>query len=479
MRSWAGALTDSLLDAFSAAAAAHPDRTALVEGDGRAVTFAALRARVDTLAAAWHARGLGPGDRALIAMPLGADLYAGLAALWSLGATAVLPEPAMGLPGLRHALRLAGCTALVAAGPYRWLKLLPALWRLPLYQPQAHAGAPRPPHPGAPGDIALISFTSGSTGLPKAIPRSHAFLQAQRRAVAPLLDGPEPEVDLVAFPVFVLVNLAAGRTSVLPNWRMTRLDRVQPAALADWIADQRVTRALLPPRLCDTLAGHAIPPRLHSVFTGGGPVFPDVIARLQARRPDLRLVAVYGSTEAEPIAELDMATVTDADRAAMQSGRGLLAGPPVPGLRLQIREGEVVVAGAHVNGGYLDPSRDVETKIRDGDTIWHRTGDAGHLDDQGRLWLLGRHGAEVAGLAPFAVETAVRTWPGIRAAALVAIDGSPVLALEGDTAHRATWTAEAAHLGLTDLRPVAQIPLDRRHRSKVDYPALKALLARR
>jgi acyl-CoA synthetase (AMP-forming)/AMP-acid ligase II len=87
--------------------------------------------------------------------------------------------------------------------------LLPQLWWQPLYTTSS---------PEVPGevmerrplssDLALISFTSGTTGAPKAIPRSHAFLMAQHRAVAPLLDSTVEERDLVAFPVFVLVNLA-------------------------------------------------------------------------------------------------------------------------------------------------------------------------------------------------------------------------------------------------------------------------------
>lgn len=469
-------MTDSLLDAFGAAVARHPERTALVEGDGTQVSFRALSDRARGMASYWAARGISPGDRLLLAMPLGADLYAALAAIWSLGATAVLPEPAMGLRGVRHALKLAGCKGLVASGPYVWLKLLlPGLWFKPLYRPRVSDAEPASV-PVSGDDIALISFTSGSTGLPKAIPRSHAFLQAQRAAVAPLLDSNREETDLVAFPVFVLVNLAAGRTSVLPNWRMTRADRVSPAGLTRWIDGQNVTRALLPPALCETLAVADIPPTLKSVFTGGGPVFPDVVGRLQAAKPDLRIVAVYGSTEAEPIAELDMADVTRNDREAMSAGRGLLAGRPVEGISVRILDGEIVVAGEHVNKGYLDPARDTETKIAEAGKIWHRTGDAGEKDADGRLWLLGRHGAEVRGLHPFAVETSARLWPGVKRAALANVGGSPVLAIEGNPAEQEHWRTRAGELGIGEVRLVPAVPLDRRHRSKVDYVALRRML---
>ena len=83
--------------------------------------FTALKARADGFAARWQAQGIGPGDRVLVARPVDADLYASLAALWSLGAVAVLPEPAMGLAGLRHAARVTRPKAFCTGGWYRAL----------------------------------------------------------------------------------------------------------------------------------------------------------------------------------------------------------------------------------------------------------------------------------------------------------------------------------------------------------------------
>ena len=154
----------------------------------------------------------------------------------------------------------------------------------------------------------------------------------------------------------------------------------------------------------------------------------------------------------------------------------MLAGRPVKAVRVRIVEGEIVVAGAHVNRGYLDPARDRETKITEGDTIWHRTGDAGVLDEDGRLWLLGRYGAEVGGLHPFAVETSARMWAGVKRAALANLGGNAVLAIEGDSGKLGVWQDKAGALGIANVRVVPAIPLDKRHRSKVDYVALGKLL---
>lgn len=463
---------------FAAAARRFPDRIAIVDGRGCETSFAALKARADGFAARWQAQGIGPGDRVLIARPVDADLYASLAALWSLGAVAVLPEPAMGLAGLRHAARATRPKGFCTGGWYRVLGLLlPELWGVRTLGGPADAKGMTPI--AAAADTALISFTSGSTGKPKAIPRSHAFLMAQHDAIAPLLHSDSPQRDLVAFPVFTLINIAAGQTSILPNWKMSRLQALPPQDLRDWMARQRATRALIPPALCEKLAEAGLPPDLRHIFTGGGPVFPDLLARLQAGG-HASITCVYGSTEAEPIAHLDARDITEADRAAMSQGAGLLVGDPVPGLQLRIRDHEIQVAGDHVNPGYLDPAHDAENKLPEGGTIWHRTGDAGRLDDQGRLWLLGRIGSDVmiegARRFPFQVEVAARQWPGVTQAALIAVDTTPVLALAGDAAHLPGWQDAARQLGIASVRHFDRLPMDRRHGSKIDLQALRSML---
>lgn len=476
----------TILAAFAAGVAAHPDRTAIIEADGRSVTFAALAERAAFLGKRWAARGIGPGDRVLIAVAVNADLYASLAALWQLGAVAVLPEPAMGLKGVRTALAAADVKAWIGAGALRALPLmvprLLCLPRLPLgtgaAPPQPLPSHQLPLPPEWPADHpALMSFTSGSTGRAKAILRSHGFLAAQNRSVAPLLASDRAEVDLVAFPVFVLANLGSGVTSVLPNWPLRRPDRADPAQIRAHIARHRVTRLLLPPVLAEALGDAPLPPSVTTIFTGGGPVFPDVVDRLLARNPALKVMAVYGSTEAEPIAELDAGALAPADRARIAAGEGLLAGPPVAAVRVRIEADEIQVAGDHVVETYVDPADNAATKVRDAQgTVWHRTGDGGRFDDQGRLWLLGRVQGRVGGLWPFAIETAARGWPGVRRAALAARGGKPCLAIEGDAAHLPQWRSAAAALGVAEVAALKAIPLDRRHRSKIDYARLAAAL---
>jgi olefin beta-lactone synthetase len=464
---------------FSQAAQREGERVALITSHEQ-VSFAEVERRAAAFAATCSARGLRKGDRVIVAMKIGIELYVALAACWRLGAVAVFPEPALGLKGLRHAIKVTRPKFLFAAGSYRLIRLLPQLWSRPCLTPAHRENGSLDPVPLRPEDLALISFTSGSTGTPKAIPRSHGFLLAQYEAVRKLLASDQTETDLVAFPVFALVNLADGRTTALPNWRVSRPDQVQPGQLASWISRTCATRVLLPPSLCSTLAKGDIPESMHCVFTGGGPVKPALVDQLHARKNQLRIVSVYGSTEAEPIADLDWAEVTTEDRAAMTHGEGLLVGFPVPGTDLRIEKDEIWVAGAHVNAHYLDPRMETGSKVHDGTRVWHRTGDAGRIDEEGRLWLLGRHSGVVSGsrgpLYPFAVELAAENWPGVRRAALVNLRGQSALVIEGNISTE-FCVQNARELGIDIVRNVSAIPLDPRHRSKIDYAELKRILS--
>jgi acyl-CoA synthetase (AMP-forming)/AMP-acid ligase II len=143
--------------------------------------------------------------------------------------------------------------------------------------------------------------------------------------------------------------------------------------------------------------------------------------------------------------------------------------------------GEIVVSGPLVQKGYCNPEDDAETKIRVGDAVWHRTGDAGRLDADGVLWLLGRARAKVlAGgkpLYPFAVEAAASLFPQIRKAALATVRDKIILALEGGPllpVQRASILK--MHPAVGAIRYLERIPVDRRHQSKVLYAELERLL---
>jgi acyl-CoA synthetase (AMP-forming)/AMP-acid ligase II len=356
---------------------------------------------------------------------------------------------------------------------------------------------------------ALITFTSGSTGLPKAAVRNHGFLLEQHRVLERAIHLTPGASDLTTLPVFVLANLASGVTSIIPDADLRQPGVIEAAPVLAQIDRHRPTSVVASPafleRICAT--SEALDRSVSGfryIFTGGAPVFPDHLNRFAAIFPGAEVVAVYGSTEAEPIAHIARQSLTANDMAAMAAGAGLLAGVPVDEIQVRVivaqwgtplgnldntqflamslpqgKAGEIVVSGGHVLQGYLNGVGDEETKFRVCGTIWHRTGDSGYFDDHGRLWLLGRASAVIddarGKLPPFAVECAARQIAGVRRSALLGRGSRRILFVELFKGAELDCSAVRQSLSwahLDEVRLVAEIPLDKRHNAKVDYGRL-------
>jgi len=366
--------------------------------------------------------------------------------------------------------------------------------------------------PCPPNTPALLTFTSGSTGAPKAALRTHGFLLAQNEVLRSSLEFHPGDVDLTTLPIVVLANLASGLTCVIPHGDMRAPGLIDPKPIVDQIVKAGVARLVAGPALLERVAGYCIERQinlvgLRRIYSGGGPVFPGLLDRLLLVAPEARITAVYGSTEAEPIAHVDLAELDGSDRQAMRDGRGLLVGHPVAQLRVSVianrwgeeigpftepefagcelpawQPGEITVCGDHVLTGYVDGRGDAETKFRVDGSVWHRTGDAGYRDERGRLWLLGRCAAVIKDargeLYPFTVECALSHVTGVARSAVVTHGDHRVLALEMDRrADLADVRRAVRWADLDDVIVVPRIPVDRRHNAKVDYVALAQLVS--
>jgi acyl-CoA synthetase (AMP-forming)/AMP-acid ligase II len=551
--------------------ASRPSAPAIIDsrrGRERAISFAELDRLSALTAALLREKGLRAGDTALVFHPMSAELYITLLALFRLGMTAMFLDPSAGRKHIERCCAMAEPQALIASVKAHALRLIsPAVRRIPskfvigpalpgatsinlLNRSNRHSdrwgamsdkppdvaacrGSDQSPHPEAhdklprleacrtfeiapcaPDHAALLTFTSGSTGEPKAALRTHGFLLAQHRALEHSLALTAGEVDLTTLPIFVLANLASGVTSVIPDANLRFPGSIDPAPVMRQIRAHRPTSAAASPALLERLADHCLKTgdRLDSfkrIYTGGAPVFPRTLEILQAVAPQAEIVAVYGSTEAEPIAHIGRAEMMADDIAAMIGGRGLLAGTPVSEIRLRIlrdqwgkpvgpfttaefkaacartdEPGEIVVSGSHVLTGYWRGHGDREIKFKVDGEVWHRTGDAGYLDHAGRLWLLGRSEARVndsrGALYPFAVECAASHHAGVRRAAIVAHEGRRLLVIEPSVEGRAVELTELrrslAWARIDEMRWLKRIPVDRRHNAKIDYPGLRRLL---
>jgi acyl-CoA synthetase (AMP-forming)/AMP-acid ligase II len=468
---------------------------------------------------------------------MGIDLYEVIIALFKLGAKVMLVDPSAGLSFMESCFELERPTALITTSRGSLLPLISkAVHNIP-YKFTTGIGLPgfkRISHqtigPGRGVDAntgkldldlihgqmpALVTFTSGSTGRPKGIVRTHDFLLDQHKALENSLDLHFGEIELTALPVFVLANLASGMTTIIPDANLRLPARADAGKLVRQLEKHHAERIVAPPALLERLVEYCTTHRtslrgLKKVCTGGGPVFPKLMRNLKVIAPGAQIVAVYGSTEAEPIACIALSEVSDADLDRTNSGAGLLAGCPEANIELRIIRplptsnfvrqlteqefnalaqpvnvpGEIVVSGRHVIKGYSHGEGDSQTKFKVGNEIWHRTGDAGYLDSTDRLWLLGRENAKITDrygtLYPFQVEAAAcqRTW--IRHAACVSFGGRRTLVVEpADGFHSQHRTErkrlpellleELGHLHIEEIQFCNRIPTDRRHNSKVVY----------
>ena len=518
----------NVVELFLAEAKARPDVVALIDrhrGQDRSTTFGALAEQSARIATLLASRGVGVGSPVLLLHPPTAELYAVIIAIFRLGAVAMVVDVSAGRGTLAAACRELPPAALFASGRASLLALVSAPLRTIAVKvtsariafgatrlASARSLPPREEVAAVSGDTAaLVTFTSGSTGVPKGALRTHAVLGAQHEALGNVA-ARSGQRDLVSLPIVVLTNLGAGATSIIPDGDLRRPAAIAPAPILAQIERDRVQRVTASPALVERLVEGARAAKTEAlrgvrIVTGGGPVFPDLIARATTAT-GTPLIAVYGSTEAEPIAHVSSEEIGDAELAAMRGGAGLLAGVPVQETAVRIvpqesrdgpalhgvllgttpgsagTRGEIVVSGRHVVPGYLHGRGDAKSKIRLAGTVWHRTGDAGYLDASGRLWLLGRISATLndarGALHPFAVECAARLIVPGRRTVLAGHRGERILLVEAVLASRDREAlAEGLRWAMLDrILDGAAIPLDRRHNSKVDYSALPALLDR-
>lgn len=507
------------------------DQTALIAGTGanrKELSFAELGKRVDVVASELVAAGLKPGDRVLLAVPVSIETYTIMLAIMKAGLVVMYIDPAHGAGKVAAILRSWPPTAIVATRHLLMLRLLmPELRQIPrrLVVGGESPGAIEicdPARPSvafevmkrSPADSALLSFTSGSTGEPKPVVRTHGFLKQQMKMLNPVAGFRADDIDYVAMPMFVLFNLVNGITCIIPACDMRHPGRANPAIVLGQLQSESATRIVASPALLERLAKYCLRrriqlPALRCISTGGGPVSPSLPKRLKRIAPCAVVRMVYGSTEAEPIASVDEHEISVSAARRMRMGAGLLVGKPVEGCAVRIirshpnaslgpftpecfasqsladgQIGEIIVHGKHVLSGYADPSRNARTKIEVDGQVWHRTGDAGYFDQNGRLWLVGRCDAAINDergvVYPFQVEYALAGMPGVRRAALTSRNGQRVLVLETSgrdfEAHCASAAECVSQHAIDRIVTVRRIPMDKRHDAKVDYPALYRLL---
>ncbi|MFJ2821712.1 AMP-binding protein [Streptomyces toxytricini] len=339
----------------------------------------------------------------------------------------------------------------------------------------ARGGAAAPVAAGR-DDLLMIGFTTGSTGPAKGVEYTHRMALSIARQIEAVHGRTREDTSLVTLPFYGVLDLVYGSTLVLAPLAPSRVAQADPALVVDALERFRVTTMFASPALLGPLAAHlaaAAPgrhplPDLRCVVGGGAPVPDTTVAALRrALDPRARIHVTYGATEALPITSIEAEELLGPEgggesgevggagaggtAARAAEGAGTCVGRPVPGIRLAVlpvtdgpltspaphlpagRVGEIAVRGDCVSPRYHhSPDADRRHKVPDANDpagpAWHRTGDLGYLDDDGRLWFCGRSAQRVRtghrDLHTVRCEGVFNAHPQVRRTALVGIPAS-------------------------------------------------------
>jgi olefin beta-lactone synthetase len=524
-------------------------RVAVIEPDGRnpdgsrayrRYTYGELSADIESVSVGLRDIGIAEATRTVfMAPPSYGACVVGLA-LTRVGATTVWIDPSVGYLNVAERLNRLAIEAFVGIplahlgrtffgwGPRFRTKAIaigapgfPGTYSLDALRRTAPSTPQRPRV--TPDDAAAIMYTTGSTGPAKPALYTHRNLCNVFRLVHRTWRFAETggvPVDMPVFPAFFTVGLSAGGTVVVPPIDYVRQSpaTVDARALYDVIRDCGVQTLFASPVILENLAAlrregaHA--PSLRTVVGGGAPMYADTIDALRGFiGAGGEIHADYGATEALPATEMPGLEALAEAYPQTARGAGLCVGRPLPGVELAIVDivdgaiesmparlplgeiGEVLVRGPHVSLSYADdPESTRNNKVRDADgSIWHRLGDAGYLDTDGRFWCCGRVGHRIATthgtMFPLLCEPIFDAHPDVRRSGLVGalISGTmtPVICIElrddslsarDRTSLRDELLAIAAsHTQTAHIRHVlfhARLPVDPRHNSKIERPAL-------
>jgi acyl-CoA synthetase (AMP-forming)/AMP-acid ligase II len=439
--------------------ALDPERTALII-DGKVTTYRELATAVADAAAGLRAAGIERGWRIPLIDDTSVLAVAALIGATHVGAATALMNPRLTGGELKVLMAAAGTAAAgVVGAPYEAVGAAAGI--NPLFGAGAllaGGGQPRTdePDPG-PDEDAVILFTSGTTGTPKAVPLTHGLVAPRITAFAPAIE-PVPAVSIMCVPLVhiggmlgLLVALAKGSTTVV----QTRFDAGEWLALVE---RHGVTSAFLVPTMLYRILEH---PNfattdlrsLASLAYGAAPATPELIRRTIEALPGVALTNTFGQTET-------MGSITALGPGDHPPERLASVGRPLPGVEIRIvhpTTGEDVGPGmvgelwVRSNVAVVPPVQAIDDPTPPG---WFRTGDMVSADEEGYLYPSGRlsdtinRGGEK--FAPSEVEEVVREHPAVRDVAAVGV-------IDSEMGHRVGVAAVVgAPLDVDELRRFCQ-----------------------
>lgn len=503
------------------------------------LTYGALKVNSSRVASFLQSLGLKKGDTAVVLVPLCAELYEILCGLNRLGIIAVFFDAWASLDNIAEACSIIKPKVFFGTSKAHFLRfLIKPISAIPIKIMVSHSSfTPKLPGTGYiyneiikgtedediitplnDHDPQAIVFTTGSSGRPKGCIRDQSFAISSTEALnVGILSRENTTVEMVPWPGMILASFYYQRTVVVPSFEQGNIRQCDYDYTLQLMKIHNVSSIIAPPifyrRLFRTESpiNKPIFNQIKLAITGGATVQEALLKLMQKHFQNGKVIAVYGSTEAEPISIMSAEQYSRQNNSKFQPG--ICVGSVHPALKCRIivdtdealfendliykqcgtgEIGEIVVTGPQVSTGYYrNKTALLKNKIVDKNgVIWHRTGDLGYLDEDKNLWIVGRrHNVVRTGnrnTYPAEAEALFQTIPGIDGAALVGYSDSETgkqyavlvlkLACEAEYSKiikQADTLNTEAFLSIDKILLSRYLPVDPRHNTKIDYNTLK------
>lgn len=515
----------------------HPEKVAFIypeRGTWKTVTYADLLASIEHFARGLQACSLTPGMRAVLLTPPNIEFFPFAFALLKLGIVPVIVDPAIGLKKLGQCIKEAEPDIFIGNALTHALRILfgwgKGTVRHNLTIPSIKNKKRKEERSNedlllTPDSPATIIFTSGSTGIPKGVLYSQRNFSSQLDLLQQTFQITEDEIDLPAFPLYVIIDALLGVTSVIPDIKFPVPGRTDPRKILDTIQKFKVTNMFASPVVLEILSSFSLSggavvasqskrlSSLRRIITAGAPA----TIPLQEKFRNLlnnktALFGIYGATESLPMAKVESREIFDVKKRT-EAGAGICLGRPIDGVNVRIIKiteeqietwqewlqletnivGEITVQSASTTRAYLRQEANTFAKIKLGNEIIHRTGDVGYFDKEGRLWYCGRKSQRVE--TPNSIffteqiEGVFNAHPSVQRTALVGVDREPTLWVQAnpgkvnqDTIRRELMDLAKDHPQASQIKTflfMKKFPTDVRHNSKIIREELQLLAKKR
>ncbi|MCJ8331863.1 MAG: AMP-binding protein [Lentisphaeria bacterium] len=448
------------------------------------LNFIGLEDHINSYANGLKSIGVEPGMRVAFMIKPNLEFLPLIYALFKLGAVPVLIDPGMGKQNLLDCVKntephvfigipKANLARLVYRKYFKSVKIVVTTGPEKLFSGHSLKGIFKsgsfPEAKTSVDDPAAIIFTTGSTGPPKGVCYTHGMFEAQRQAMIDSFGVSSDDIDMPAFALFSIFTLSIGCTIIIPEMDQTKPAEVDPKNIINAIMQNDVSFSFGSPALWNTVSLYCVEnevelPPLKRVIMAGAPIPAYLHKRMfdTILPGDSNIFTPYGATEALPVSCYTGVDVLQETAELTSQGNGYCVGPPIDGLEviiirvsddiieyiedaeiLQSGIGEIIVKGPNVSREYYKMAdKTAEHKIyfdESKDVFWHRIGDLGFIDEEGRIWMCGRKTHRVVNgeetLYTVCCEAITNNHPAVFRSALVGLGANryqqlPVLIVE-------------------------------------------------